>query len=112
MTTDAIIVFALDVVAACLAIFLFLFVRWMGKIMGRLEAIKQAQSKTNEDSRLVCPDCGSEPMEPIQDYSYDRPEREEKVEGNVYHCSHCGHDEVVEKRWQLVSVTQRRYFHG
>ena len=101
------ILFAIFAGCIILSLVMLIFIIHSNKVIEQKER-KQAQ----EASRLVCPDCGSEPMEPIQDYSYDRPEREEKVEGNIYHCGHCGHDEVVEKRWQLVSVTQRRYFHG
>lgn len=60
---------------------------------------------------IPCPDCG-EVMEDIHDYVYFNQEREEKTEGTIYHCNKCGHDEVVEKRWVLISTVQRRYFHG
>lgn len=77
-----------------------------------MEEAKKKKRKEKEASRLVCPDCGSEPMELIQEYTYEKPDREERVDGSVYHCCRCGHDEVIEKRWGLISTIQRRYFHG
>lgn len=76
------------------------------------ELEEEKKKKEEEASRLVCPDCGSEPMELIQEYTYEKPDREERVDGSVYHCCHCGHDEVIERRWGLISTIQRRYFHG
>ena len=59
---------------------------------------------------IICPDCGSV-MTEINEYSYAHY-IDEKVEGVVYHCDACDHDEVVETRWAKLSEIQRRYFHG
>lgn len=95
--------------AACvvLSLAMLIFIIRSNKVLER-----KKKRLAQEASRLVCPDCGSEPMELIQEYTYEKPDREERVDGAVYHCCRCGHDEVVEKRWGLVSTIQRRYFHG
>ena len=106
--------FAIFVVSAVLSSVFLLFVLCsaMSSVIAKLEEKKKEKRKAQEASRLVCPDCGSEPMELIQEYTYEKPDREERVDGAVYHCCRCGHDEVVEKRWGLISTIQRRYFHG
>jgi formate dehydrogenase maturation protein FdhE len=101
------ILFAIFAAWAILSLIMLIFTIHSNKV---LEKKKKRQAQ--EASRLVCPDCGSEPMELIQEYTYEKPDREERVDGSVYHCCHCGHDEVIEKRWGLVSTIQRRYFHG
>jgi hypothetical protein len=30
----------------------------------------------------------------------------------VYHCSECGNDDVIEKRWECLGAERRHYFHG
>ena len=101
------ILFAIFVACAVLSLAMLIFIIRSNKALER-----KKKRLAQEASRLVCPDCGSEPMELIQEYTYEKPDREERVDGAVYHCCRCGHDEVVEKRWGLVSTIQRRYFHG
>lgn len=62
--------------------------------------------------KIYCPDCNSE-MEEISEYHYTsstKPNR--KIDAIIYHCYNCGHDEVIEEEWELISKQQRRYFHG
>ena len=100
------ILFVIFVACVVLSLIMLIFIIRSNKALEKKKRLAQ------EASRLVCPDCGSEPMELIQEYTYEKPEREERVDGFVYHCCRCGHDEVVEKRWGLISTIQRRYFHG
>lgn len=62
------------------------------------------------DGTLLCSECGS-PMEFIQFYHYKEP-YEQMTTGDVYHCSECGNDDVIEKRWECLGTERRHYFHG
>lgn len=63
-----------------------------------------------DNDTLTCPDCGGV-MTHYSDYTYNNQEGN-RIEGNIYHCEKCGHDEVVESTWTKIKVEQRRYFHG
>ena len=61
-------------------------------------------------TKFACPVCLTT-MDYISEYTYSNKE-DTKVEGDIYHCPNCDHDEVIESTWKLTDRVARQYFHG
>ena len=59
---------------------------------------------------IECPECGGT-MDLMMDGDYSNKPLTMVYYG-IYHCDKCDYDHIIEKKWELVEVSERRYFHG